>query len=190
MMRLLAGGDALWCQAAVYEKGRPATVDMARPAGEDVGPVLGDQIHARFGFAGGVTGSFTSVGKLRDDAGHWGIEVVGSKGAARILADIWPRVMVKTAGKWDDPGGRTDSWRPFDDDPGAKATVAEQANSFANQRVVDDWLAAIRENREPQCSGRNAAKAVEMVHAVWRAGLAGARVALPLAERGHPLAKG
>jgi hypothetical protein len=54
--------------------------------------------------------------------------------------------------------------------------------------VVDDWLAAIRENREPACSGTNAAKAVEMTMAVWRAGLSGGRVMLPLVERTDALA--
>jgi predicted dehydrogenase len=77
----------------------------------------------------------------------------------------------------------------MEDDPGVKATAAEHAVGPANARVVDDWLAAIREKREPACSGRNAAKAVETVMAVWRAGLSGGRVALPLAERGHALAK-
>jgi hypothetical protein len=33
------------------------------------------------------------------DSGHWGIELIGSKGTARILADIRPRVLVKRAGR-------------------------------------------------------------------------------------------
>src|SRR6185437_16614758 len=80
------------------------------------------------------------------------------------------------------------SWNPIPGDPGATATPAQRATPLANRRLVDDWLAAIAENREPACSGQNAAKAVEMAHAVWRAGLTGGRVALPLKERGHALA--
>ena len=50
-----------------------------------------------------------------------------------------------------------------------------------------DWLKAIEERREPSCSGANAAKAVEMVMAVYQAHLSGRRVDLPLANREHPL---
>ena len=50
-----------------------------------------------------------------------------------------------------------------------------------------DILAAIKHNREPQCSGRNAMKAIEMVMAVYAAGLSRGRVTLPLQQRVHPL---
>jgi predicted dehydrogenase len=189
LMRMFAGGEPRWCTARVQQGGRDATIADARPATEEIGPVLGDEIEAQFAFDRGVFASFTSRAKLRDISGHWGLELVGSKGSARVLADIWPSVLVSSpAGKWSDTG-RTDTWRALEDDPSAKATVAQRAGGPANARVVDDWLAAIREKREPACSGRNAAKAVEMVMAVWRAGLSGGRVALPLTERGHALAK-
>jgi hypothetical protein len=71
-----------------------------------------------------------------------------------------------------------------------RTTAAEREVGAANARVVDDWLAAINANREPACSGRNGAKAVEMVMAVWRAGLSGGRVMFPLKERGHALGDG
>jgi predicted dehydrogenase len=62
------------------------------------------------------------------------------------------------------------------------------AFGISNRRVVDDWLDAIEKNRQPECSGLNAAKAVEMVMAVYHAALGGARVKFPLAVRTHPLA--
>jgi predicted dehydrogenase len=188
LMRLFAGADAVSCQATVLEKGRPATLADVRAATEDIGPVLGDEIFARFAFAGGLTGSFTSSARLRDESGYWGLELVGTKGSARILADIWPRVMYRAFGKWSD-AGRDDAWRPLDDDAAANATPAERTNGPANVRVAEDWLAALREKREPACSGQKAAKAIEMQTAVWRAGLSGASVALPLKDRGHPLIK-
>jgi predicted dehydrogenase len=188
LMRMFAGSEPRWCTARVQQRGRDATLADARPATEEIGPVLGDEIEAQFAFERGIFASFTSRSKLRDISGHWGLELIGSKGSARVLADIWPSVLVSSPGKWTD-AGRTDAWHPMEDDPGVKATAAEHAVGPANARVVDDWLAAIREKREPACSGRNAAKAVETVMAVWRAGLSGGRVALPLAERGHALAK-
>jgi hypothetical protein len=64
----------------------------------------------------------------------------------------------------------------------------ERGFPASNRRVVDDWLAAIRENREPVCSGFAAMKSLEMIHAVFAAGISRGRVELPLKKRQHPLA--
>lgn len=191
LMRLFANGaagsgDAKWCTARVCQSGHDITRADAHAVKEQIGPVAGDEVFATFAFDAGVNATFTSRAGLREQTGHWGLELVGSKTTARILADIWPTVQVLTPGQWG-PAGRADAWKPVDDDPAAKATKDEQANGPANRRVVDDWLAAIREDRDPACSGRNAAKALEMVMAVYAAALAGGRAVLPLAERGHPL---
>ena len=45
------------------------------------------------------------------------------------------------------------------------------------------WVSA----REPICSGRGGIKAVEMALAAYTSQITGARVALPVADRRHPL---
>jgi predicted dehydrogenase len=184
LMRFFAGG-ARWCSARVLQGGRDLTPADARAAGENIGPVAGDEIDAQFAFDNAVHGAFRSRARLRDTVGHWGIEFTGSKGKARLLADIQPRVFVLTPAAWSD-GGRTDHWKPL---PPADSAKSGGDTASANRRVVDDWLGAIRQDREPACSGRAAAKALEMVMAVYHAGLAGARVPLPLKDRQHPLVR-
>lgn len=188
LMRMF-GGEPQWCWANVREKGKDATRGDARPAGEDIGPVVGDEIEARFAFEKTVSGSFTSRGRLRDYSGNWGIELIGTKGVARILADIWPRVLVRELGKWED-AARSDAWKPLEGDGSAGAPAAQRSTHLANKRLVDDLLAAIGADREPTCSGRNAAVAIEMAMGVWWSGLDGVRVGFPLEKRGHPLLKG
>ena len=187
LMRMFAG-DPAWCSARVLEKGHEVTPADTKSATEDLGPVLGSDIDAQFSFDKGVLGTFTSRAGLRDYVGHWGIELIGSKGAFRIVSDMAPMVFQRKAGKWELPG-LVDEWRPIAGDPMADATAAQRTAHAANRRLVDDWLAAIAENREPTCSGANAAKAVEMAHGVWRAGLSGGRVSFPLRERGPALEK-
>jgi predicted dehydrogenase len=180
LMRLFAG-QPKWCSAQVLQDGHDAKAEDWRLAGEEIGPILGDEIEAQFSFDKNVWATFTSRAKLRDTLGHWGMELIGSKGRARIFADIWPSVLVNL----NDKTGQ--AWKPLEDDPSLKATPADRETGPADARVVDDWLAAIKENRDPACSGKNAAKAVEMVMAVWRAGISRNRVEFPLKERGHPL---
>jgi len=185
LMRFFAG-EAAWCVAQATWKGHEITRADARKATEGIGPVAGDEIHAQFGFANGVRGSFTSSAKLRQTIGHWGLELVGSKGAVRILADVFPRIfLLKTSG-WTEQG-RSDEWKPIPGDPTVSATEAERAFGPANRRVLEDWLRAIEEGTEPACSGRAAAKALEMVMSVYEAALSRSRVAFPLRNREHPL---
>jgi predicted dehydrogenase len=183
LLRLIAG-DPRWCAARVLWKGREIERSDARQAGEKIGPIAGDDIHAHFGFDNALVGSFTSRASMRDRTAHWGLELVGSKSSARILADIAPRVFILEEAKWSDVG-RDAKWLRWEKDqnrsPESRTTAA------ANRRVAEDWLAAISENRDPACSGANAARAVEMVMAIYRASLTRSRVSLPVAQRDHPL---
>jgi len=187
LMRFFAG-DALWCTARVLQDGHDITRGDARAATENIGPIAGDEIEAQFAFAHGVTATFTSRAKLRSTVEHWGIELIGSKAAVRILADIFPMVYLLKSGKWEE-SGRIGHWQRLENDPALNATPAERSVAAANRRVAGDWLEAIQENREPICSGRAARQALEMVMAIYHAGLSSSRVALPLKDRTHPLAR-
>jgi len=185
LMRFFAG-ETLSCTARVLQNGREITRQDAHTAKENIGLIAGDEIEAQFGFANGVNASFTSSAKLRQTLGPWGLDLIGSKAAARILADIFPRVYILKAGTWKE-GGKSDVWEPMENDPTLNATEAERSIEAANKRVVDDWLDAIEKNRLPVCGGFGAMKALEMVMAVYEAGLSGTRVQLPLLNRAHPL---
>ena len=183
LLRLFAG-DALWCSASVLHKGQPITKANARAVNEKIGPVAGDEIEAQFGFAKGVTATFTSRGRLRETLGHWGMELLGSKGAVRILMDIDPTVRQR---KRSTAPSLTDEWLPLNDDPVLKLAADQRGFGPANRRLVEDWLDAIERDREPECSGRNAMKAIEMVMAVYESALNHEQIKLPLRQRQHPL---
>ena len=179
-------GEAQACSARILQGGREVTRADARAATENIGPIVGDEIEATFAMAKGVNVRFTSRAKNAAASGPWGMELVGTKGSVRLLSDIFPQVL------WLQSGGVTlegevRSWRPRPGEPSATATVAERGFPAANRRVLDDWLAAIAENREPVCSGFAAMKSLEMIHAVFAAGIARRWMDLPLAERRHPL---
>lgn len=180
-------GDPVWCTARILQGGREFTRSDARSAKEQIGLIGGNEIDAQFAFANGVFATFTSRGKLRETVGRWGIELTGSKGLVRILMDVFPAVCFLKPVTWT-PEGKTDLWQPLKDDPALKLSAEEKGFGPANRRVVDDWLEAIRANREPACSGRDGMKSVEMVMAVYHAGLSGKRIPFPLTDRRHPLA--
>jgi len=180
LMRAIAG-DPISCSARVLQQGRTITKADARLVKDNVGLVAGDEVFASYGFAKGINASFTSSARFHETVGEWGLEVLGSKGAARINCDVPGLVFIRRSGKWTS-AGRTDDWLPLD---------AKDLRTIAQTKLnpVTDWLDAIAADREPECSGRNGAWAVEMIMAVYQSGLAdGASIPFPLKLRTHPLA--
>jgi len=112
----------------------------------------------------------------------WGLELLGTKGTARVVMDGTQRVYTRPGALWGKDGKGTD-WKPL--------TVGAKESGFQpvvpNGHVADDLVLAIQEKKDPECSGANALAAVEMVMAVYQAALKGARVTVPLTDRTHPL---
>jgi predicted dehydrogenase len=178
-MRCFAG-DPLWCSARVQQRKRDIVKSDRREVKDQVGWVAGDQVNAQFAFANGVLGTFSSDARLRETTGRWGLELLGSKGVARLNCDLAPEVLVRRPTEVATVG-RRDDWQPLD-------AALVQAAPEHNLAPVTDWLAAIAENREPECNARNGAGAVEMVMAVYASALNRTRVEFPLKLRTHPLA--
>lgn len=178
LMRLIAG-DPVSCAAQVLQEGKPVNRDQARRVKDDVGWVAGDQVFATFGFAHGVVGTFTSAAKLKETTGRWGLEIHGSRGVARINCDLIPAAFQLQTSGWGN-AGRQDNWKAVDT-AGFPVPPAPQFNA------VSDWLQSVAQDREPFCSARNGAWAVEMVMGVYEAALTGRRVEFPLKRRKHPL---
>jgi len=185
LMRLFAG-DALWCAARILKDGREITAEDAHPAAEDIGPVAGDEIHAHFAFPAAVNATFISRAKYRDAAGPWGMELVGTIARVKILMAMEPRILVhKREGQG--KSGQEEPWLESENERSGRRSASDLSLADANQRVVRDWLNAIADNREPVCNGHAAMKALEMVMAVFAAGLERTRINFPLANRNHPL---
>ena len=112
------------------------------------------------------------------------MELVGSEGVVRAALGFAPEwQMLRTV---ETTQGPMEQWLPIEGMPVPTDAEAENAQATANLRLAEDWVGAVRGGGEPLCSGANALAAMEMVHAVFAAGLQG-RVAIPLAEREHPL---
>lgn len=188
-------GDPEWCTARVLnEGGEDITKADARSGKNDVlGPVAGREIEAQFAFPNGVNGRFVSRRRHRNWPGSWGMMLVGTKGAVFVRAGHPARIYVLEGreGRPQDEPMWEGTWKRWAKDPAMEEEKKILENAarmdIANERVVDDWLAAIVEEREPMCSGRDAMLALEMIHAVYAAALRGERVTFPLEERGHPL---
>lgn len=205
LMRYLMG-EAGWCQADITHNGAAATAANVREATEALGPVVGNRIHATFGFSKGTAGHFSSMFTREGSGGRWGLDIYGTKGVISIKMDRFSRQpgekptrqevlnSVVPEVTWLDDSGwipRTgadgaviSAWKSLPDAP-AIAITDRKRDSYTP--IVADLIAAIEEDRLPATSLQDSAKAQEMIQAVFESHVAGKRVTLPLELRDHPL---
>ena len=187
LMRHLAG-DAKWCFARIQAGGRRATAGDVRQAGEQIGPVVGDQIAAEYGFAGLAVGSFyTHVAKDGAGARYW-LEVRGTRGLIHLGFGILPPAYLCEDPSWM-PGKSKAPWQEITSAGlGKPETLDAKQVDNGNILIVNDLIDAIEKDRPPLDSVHDGRAALEMILAVYESHRADRPVELPLKNRNHPLA--
>jgi predicted dehydrogenase len=173
-------GPALSCEATILVEGRPATRADVRPGDEGVGLIVGDEIHARYETRSGIPLYFDSKKGSWTKGTPFGARLIGTKGIISLQVDEEPLAILERDGK------KT---------PITTAGIG-QAEPIKDIRLVNgghhgairDLLAAIKEQREPLCGPVAGLETVELTLGVFASFAAGGKkVALPLADRQHPL---
>jgi predicted dehydrogenase len=187
LMRLLAG-DAGWCFARVFQGGKPAGKADVRPGGEGMGPVLGDQVAATYGFGRGAQGTF-GTHRARHGAGQrFGLAVYGSRGVIQLGTGSLPPVHFLDDPSWW-PGRSKAAWQEVTSAGlGKPEPLKDGGLGQGNVWIAKDLLEAIEKDRQPLGSMYDARAALEMILAVYESHRLNRPVTLPLAERRHPLA--
>jgi predicted dehydrogenase len=186
LMRSLAGGDALSCTALVRHAGEPVTAAHVTAGAEGIGPLAGDDVQARFAFAGGAYGHFAS----RRDAGgrpsRFGIQVCGSKGVIEMESGyLRPAWLLRDAG-WSTRSGAR--WEPITSAGiGRPEDRTDGSYEGGHLAAIGDLVGAIEEDRATRCSAEDARAITEMIAAVFESHRVRGPVALPLATRVNPL---
>lgn len=187
LMRFLVG-DAGWCSARINHAGRRAVAGDVRQPGEPIGPVVGDHIHATYGFAGLAVGTFiTHRAKAGVSSRYW-LEIRGTKGVVHLGYGVLPAAYL-----CEDPGGMPGRSRaPWQEITSAGVGVPEPLDpktlDNGNRFIVNDLLDAVRDDRQPLDSLHDGRAALEMILAVYESHRHNRPVDLPLANRTHPLA--
>jgi len=178
-------GDPIECSAQIFEKGKPFDPKNAIEGAEGLGPLGGDTVHARYLFANGTTGYFSSVRDQGLSGSRFAIQIFGSKGILEIEPGFPGRVSLLQDPLWSPARSRT-KWQTVTsagiDQPEPLKGGLHQGNVYA----VRDLLAAIRENREPLCGMYDGKGVVEMIMAVFQSHTQQVAVKWPLVSRTHP----
>jgi predicted dehydrogenase len=186
LMRLFAG-EPRWCFARIMQNSKPATKADVHDGGENLGPILGDDIAATYGFDNGVIGTF-GTRKAKHGAGsRYGLHLYGTKGAIQLTTGSLPAVHWLDDPSWS-PGQSKVEWQEITSNGvGKPETIKDTGLVLGNIWIVKDLIEAIEKDRQPLGSMYDGRAALEMILAVYEAHRVKGPVELPLKNRKHPL---
>jgi predicted dehydrogenase len=182
-------GKPMTCSAAVLQDGKHVTRADIKQGDEGVGPLAGNEVHARFETVSGIPVFFDSIANAGVRTAGFGVQFIGTKGIIDLRIDAEPLAHFR-AGNPFQPANEPRAWVPVTTAGiGQTEPIANLGRLMAAHVIAGrDLIAAIREGREPLCSARDGALTVEMICAVFESHrLGGTRVTLPLKTRQNPL---
>jgi len=183
-------GDPLTCSATVTQDGRPITADDIKPGAEGLGPLAGNEVHARYETESGVIAYYDSIANDGTENSYC-MQFIGSKGVIVLHIDRDPLAHFIPGNPYQ-PTLEPRPWIPITTSGvGEDETQPELVKSVHNHVLgVQDLLDARDNNRAPLCDAHAGATTVEMICAVFESHRQGGKsVMLPLTDRGNPLEK-
>ncbi len=177
-------GMPTWCSSDITWNGRPATPANVMEASEPLGPIVGNRLHAAYGFAKGVPGTFGSMKSGDASGSRWGMDICGAEGMISVRMDVIPEVLLLRDKSWTGMNGAR--WEPL---PGAPKQVMKDEHLERYAPIINDLIASIEEDRMPEVSLQDGRNTEEMIQGVFAAYTAGKTVELPLKNRTHPLTR-
>ena len=183
-------GSVTACSATMMQGKRPATPADVVDGSEGIGPIAGDRLHARYESQSGIPVYFDSIRNHGVPAAGFGLQLIGNEGIIDLRMDSDPLAHLIPTNPFQ-PSAKPRPWIPISSDGiGKPEPIPKIGQQVANHiPVVDDLLAAIREDRPPLCSDVDGRATLEMVHGAYASHVQGGKVVtLPLATRTHPFA--
>lgn len=182
-------GEPKSCSATVLQQGRPLTAADVGEGSEGLGRLGGNEVHARFEMADGLPAFFDSVQNAGVRESGFGLQVIGTEGVLDLRMDAEPLVHLRTGSPFR-PEAKATAWQAVTSGgvgvPEPLADIRKRVGGHLTPAL--DLIAAMRGNREPLCSAHDGRVILEMIAGVFESHrLGGARLALPLKERGNPL---
>ncbi len=187
LMRSLAGGDALNCDAIVLKDNQPVTKADVVNGAEGIGLLAGDNVQARYAFPGGVYGQFASRRGMGGNPTRFAIQVFGSKGVLEMESGYLAPAYILKDSSWS-PGRSGKTWQKITsagiDKPEPRTDGSYQGGHVA---AIIDLIDAIENERATKCSAEDSRAITQMIAAVFESQRLGGPVALPLQTRVNPL---
>lgn len=184
-------GEALRVSATVLEQGKPVTAADVKEGAEGIGPLGGNEVHARIDTEKGIPVFFDSVANAGVRETGFGLQLIGTEGIIDLRADAEPLAHY-LGGSPLRPVSEARAWIPVTSAGIGKPEPIADIRPLVSghQGPCRDLIAAITGNRHPLCSELDGRAVVEMTMGIFESHRQGGKtVDLPLLDRTHPLTR-
>jgi predicted dehydrogenase len=183
------GGDPVACSAEVKQDGHLITKADVKDGDEAIGPLAGNEVHARYELAKGITLYFDSIKEAGVKEAGFGLQIIGTKGIIDFRIDSEPLAHLLPGSPFQ-PKSPPRAWVPITTGGvGVTEPIKDLGRQVSSHEVAGrDLIASIEENRAPLCDGVQGRQTIEMISAVFESHRLGSkRVSFPLQTRVNPL---
>lgn len=175
------GGHVRSVAAVILTDGRPITPKDVLSAPGGMGTIAGEHLTATLRFEGNVTGTLLQHRLQPVDSAAYAVEVFGSEGRLFWKSDrpYWLPVPHFI------PDPAHNLWEPLE--PEVPEGFDPEKSSLDDYWFVEEYVRALDEGREHECSAAEAVHALEIMMGIFESGAYGTCVSLPQQRRDHPL---
>ncbi|MCX6853927.1 MAG: Gfo/Idh/MocA family oxidoreductase [Verrucomicrobia bacterium] len=183
------GGGATSCSAEVKQDGHLISKADLREGDEGIGLLAGNEVHARYELAKGITLYFDSIKNAGVKEAGFGLQIIGTQGIIDFRIDQEPLAHLQLGSPFQ-PSMPSREWIPITTaGVGKPEPMTNLGQRVAGHEVAaHDLIGAMKENRPPLCDAVQGRQTIEMISAVFESHrLSGKRVNIPLSTRVNPL---
>ena len=183
------GGDPIACSAVVKQDGHFLTKADLKQGDEGIGLLAGNEVHARYELAKGITLYFDSIQHAGVKEAGFGLQIIGTQGIIDFRIDQEPLVHLLPGNPFQ-PSAPARAWIPITTaGVGKPEPIAGLGHKVSSHEVAGrDLIAAIQTNSTPLCDAWQGRQTIEMISAVFESHrFGGKRVSFPLATKVNPL---
>lgn len=187
LMQAIAGNPNS-CSAEVRYDGRLVEAKDVKNGNEGLGPLAGDEVHARWKMKNGWLSTFDSIRHLGKREANFGLQIIGNEGIIDFRCDCEPLAHIRTGIPWL-PIGKASDWIPISSEGvGKKETIPINSFIHNHKAALVDLVNSVNRREEPICGLKEGISTVRFVQSVFASHLEmGGIVGFPLKIRKNPL---
>ncbi len=179
------------CSATVLQDKRPVTAADVKDGAEGLGPLAGNEVHARYETESGIPVFFDSIQESGSREAGFGIQLIGTEGIIDLRADRNPLAHILKGSPFH-PDKDARKWEPITTAGIGKAEPDPELGKFvmSHQAAAHDLIECIETGRAPLCNEKDGRVILEMILGVFESHRQGGKsVSIPLKNRTNALSQ-
>ena len=175
------------CSAELRIGGRLVEKSDIKPGNEGLGPLAGDEVHARWKMKNGWTSTFDSIRGHGIKTANFGLQIVGNQGVIDLRCDREPFAHMREGCPWL-PESKTEPWVPISSQGIGKPETIPISQTVQNHKsALINLIDSVEKNHSPLCGLEEGISTVRFVQSIFASHVENGRIVrFPLKFRKHP----